>query len=371
MRRILEGILVIDLTHLVAGPVCTRMLADFGADVISINRMPGSRAERPPRVEQTAAGKRSLAIDLKTQRGLEIARDLVRHADVMVENQRPGSLEALGLDYPTLSKTNPGLVYAAISGFGADDPRAAFGATAHAEAGFLWLQQQAVGAGEPFAPGLQVADIVTGMNAFSGILAALYDRERTGRGQLVDVSLMDSQFAMLGEVAGHFLNASPETWKVFRHPIHRSRDGRHFTINVAWQHNWARLARALGHPEMQDARPEAPDPLIAEWIAELDADDIARRLEAEGAPYGLVLDMEHAVQHPHFEARGMITDVPTPDGSVQRIVRNPIFFSEADASPAGPARPTASSTAEVLMSRLGYSIEQVHELVERGIVAQS
>jgi formyl-CoA transferase/CoA:oxalate CoA-transferase len=371
MRRILQGILVIDLTHLVAGPVCTRMLADLGADVITIHRIPGSRAERPPRVEQTAAGKRSLAVDLRHPRGLEIVHALAREADILVENQRPGSLGVLGLDYATLSKENPRLVYAAISGFGASNSRTAFGATAHAEAGFLWLQQQATGATEPFAPGLQVADLVTGMNAFSGILAALYDRERTGRGQLVDVSLMDSQLAMLGEIAGHHLNAPPGTWNVFRHPIHRSRDGRHFTINVAWPHNWARLARALGHPEMQDNRPEAPDTYIGRWVAELDADDIARRLDSEGAPYGLVLDMESALRHPHFQERGMIADMGAPGDVTQHIIRNPIFFSEADAAPAGPARRAGESTSDVLITVLGLSPSEVQEFIESGAVAQT
>ena len=371
-RKILEGVRVVDFTRVVAGPYCTRMLADMGASVVKVDA-PFEAGGNPVRANgsvQNNLGKRSIALDLKHPEGLEVARRLIASADVVVENFAPGVMGRLGLGYAEVSASHPRLVYASISGFGQSGSfshRRAYGATAHAEAGWLWVQQQAQRAPEPFAPGITVADLVTGSTAFAGILAALYDRERTGRGQWVDTTLMDCQLHTLSEVAGPALNGAPiEAWQPFRHPVHRTRDGRHLTINIGEPHNWARLAAALGHEgtPMPTAPAEA-NALVATWVAVLDASDATRRLDAAGAPYGLTMTMHEAVAHPYFAERSMIAEVDDPlDGRV-RAVDSSLFFSDAESTAAGPA-PLAGQHTRVLLAECGYTPEAAAALIASG-----
>lgn len=372
-RKILEGVRVIDFTRVVAGPYCTRMLADMGAAVVKVDA-PFAAGGKPVRANgsvQNNLGKRSIALDLKHPDGIEVARRLIASADVVVENFAPGVMGRLGLGYPEVSTAHPRLVYASISGFGqsgSSSHRRAYGATAHAEAGWLWVQQQAQRAPEPFAPGITVADLVTGATAFSGILAALYDRERTGRGQWVDTTLMDCQLHTLSEVAGPALNGAPiEAWQPFRHPVHRTRDGRHLTINIGEPHNWARLATALGHEGMP--MPANANELVGTWVAALDAADAARRLDAAGAPYGLTMTMHEAAAHPYFAERGMIAEVDDPlDGRV-RAVDSSLFFSDAVSTAAGPA-PLAGEHTRALLVECGYAPEAAAALIASGVAQE-
>jgi CoA:oxalate CoA-transferase len=378
-RRVLEGIEVLDFTRVVAGPLCTRMLADAGANVLKIDR-PTPDADGPTRATGSPSanlGKRSIAVDLSQPDGVAVARDAVARADVIVENFTPGVMTRLGLGYEQLSADHPELIYASISGFGQSGPetdRRAYGAVAHAEAGLLWVQQQAQGAEVPFAPGITVADIVTGMNTFSGILAALYDRQKTGRGQQIDVTLMESQLAMLSEVSTPALNATngsdPEAeWTPFRHPVHATTDG-HVTINIGSEHNWLRIAHALGHPEVTGDQPADANKQIASWVAELTLDQVAEAMRAAGAPYGIVRTMPDAVNLPYFAARGMIAEVPDPiDGSL-RAISSPIHLSNADTGPtAGP--PLAGEHSREVLADLGRSAEQIDALFAGGVVSES
>lgn len=372
-RKILEGVRVVDFTRVVAGPYCTRMLADMGASVVKVDA-PFRAGGQPVRANgsvQNNLGKRSISLDLKHADGVEVARRLIALADVVVENFAPGVMNRLGLGYADVSASHPRLVYASISGFGqegASRHRRAYGATAHAEAGWLWVQQQAQRAPEPFAPGVTVADLVTGATAFAGILAALYDRERTGRGQWIDTTLMDCQLHTLSEVAGPALNGAPiEDWQPFRHPVHRTRDGRHLTINVGEAHNWARLASAFGHEGTP--MPADANGLIATWVATLDASEAVRRLDAAGAPYGLTMTMHEAAAHPYFAERGMIAEVDDPlDGRV-RAVDSSLFFSEAVSTAAGPA-PLGGQHTRAVLEVCGYDADEVARLLASGAVQE-
>ncbi len=371
-RKILDGLQVVDFTRVVAGPYCTRMLADMGAAVVKVDApfVPGGKPVRANGSVQNNLGKRSIALDLKQPGGIEVARRLIAVADVVVENFAPGVMARLGLGYPEVSADHPRLIYASISGFGqrgSFSHRRAYGATAHAEAGWLWVQQQAQSAAEPFAPGVTVADLVTGATAFSGILAALYDRERTGRGQWIDTTLMDAQFHTLSEVAGPALNGAPvEAWQPFRHPVHRTRDGRHLTINIGEAHNWQRIASALGHSGTpMPAGPPAANALVGTWAVGLDAADAVQRLEAAGAPYGLAMTMHEAAAHPYFAERGMIAEVSDPiDGRV-RAVDSSLFFSEAESTAAGPA-PLAGQHTRAILEECGYPADAVTALLTGG-----
>ncbi|MCK9486071.1 MAG: CoA transferase [Dehalococcoidia bacterium] len=377
-RRILDGVRVVDFTRVVAGPFCSRMLADLGADVVKVDQPSagggGNAAERPAGSLSNNLGKRSVVLDLKQPGAGRAARALIARADVVVENFRPGVMASLGLGYQDCTALNPRIVYASISGFGqsgSHSHRRAFGATAHAEAGWLWVQQQAMGAPEPFAPGVTVADLVTGMTAFSGILAALYDREHTGRGQHVDVSLMDCQFQMLSEVAGPTLNGQPpESWEPFRHPIHRTRDGRHVTINLGPPHMWPRIASALGH----EGTPRPPtaaeaNALVGAWVAQLDSSDIGPEIDRSGAAYGMTLSMHEAAAHPYFRERGMIAEVQDPVVGALRVVDSPLFFSDSVSQARDPAALLGEHTREVL-HEAGLSEEDVEALLESGAATE-
>ena len=376
-RCILEVVSVLDITHVIAGPLCGRMLADLGADVIKVDRLPPDDAPAPVRTDGAGAvavnlGKRSITIDLGQPSGVEVGLDLARRADVVIENFRPGAMARLGLGYEQLAEQHPRVIYASVSGFGqtgAQAERRAFGSTAHAEAGLLWVQQRARGDDAPFAPGLTIADIVTGMNAFSGILAALYDREQTGRGQHIDVSLVESQFAMLVEAATAALNDDAgDAWRPHRHPIFKAKDGR-VCINPGGPRVWPPVAAGLGHPGV-----EAPPSLdqfheiVAPWVAELTVDEIVRGMEAAGAPFGVVRSMPEAVRDPYFEERGMIVELPDPlDGSV-RVISSPLHFSESASGPTAGAPLAGEHTREILASDLGYAASRIDELLASGVV---
>ena len=365
-RRILEGVNVLDFTRVIAGPYCTRMLADMGANVFKIDAIPESPTTRTSGSAGNNMGKRSITLDLKHPEGIKIAHELVARADVVVENFSPGVMDRLGLGYDDLKVDHHRLVFASISGFGQSGTyahRRAYGATAHAEAGWVWVQQQAAGTGEPFAPGITIADMAAGLSCFSGILAALYDRENTGQGQRVDVSLMDAQLSILNEVAAAPLSGvGVDDWKPFRHPLHATKDG-HMTINIGGARNWERIAEGLGHSGV--TMPESPDEanaLVGAWVREHTAADAAAGLEAAGAPYGVSKSMPDAVDHPYFAERGMIVETDDPlDGSL-RAINTPIVFSDAGRGATfGP--PLAGQHTRPILGELGRTEAEIDALI--------
>lgn len=371
---ILHGIKVLDLTHVLAGPYCARLLADMGAEVIKVDRPPESEGDRTSGSPQNNTGKRSIALDLTTEQGLSIARALAARSDVLIENFVPGALDRLGLGYERLSSENPGLIYASISGFGQDGSQAsrrAFGASAHAEAGFLWVQQRAHDDAGPLAPGIQVADVLAAQNTLAGVLGALFHRERTGRGLRVDVSLLDSQMAMMTEIVGRFLTAAEgDDWTPPRHPIYRSADGRDFTIHAGGEHNWARLAQGLGHPEAVDPRPDDPLPVLAEWIGALSAAEVSAGLTRTGAPFGLVQTLGEAVAHPAFIERGLFAEVPDPISGTLKTIGSPIRLDGQAIGPSQAAPLAGEHTREVLSQVLGWTEEQVEAALAQGAAVQ-
>jgi len=373
-RRILEGITVIDFTRVIAGPYCTRMIADMGANIIKIDAIPKEDdVTRTSGSPGNNIGKKSITLDLKSVPGNQIARDLIDNADVLVENFSPGIMDRLGLGYDDLKIDNPGLVFASISGFGqsgSHSHRRAYGSTAHAEAGWLWVQQQAAGTDGPFAPGITIADMAAGLSCFSGVLAALYDRKSTGKGQRVDVSLMDAQLSLLNEVAAAPLNGSrAEDWKPFRHPLHAAKDG-HLTINIGGSRNWERIAIGLGHegtPMPEDA--EEANALVGDWVASHTAEEACRGLELAGAPYGLAKSMNESIQHPHFEERGMIVETDDPLHGSLRAINTPITFSEAGRG-ATTAPPLAGQHTRQILRELGRSEEDIDALINAGVTSE-
>lgn len=371
-NSILSGIQVLDFTQVVAGPYCTRILADLGASVIKVDQVPKGEAHvRSNGSASNNAGKRSIAIDLKQESGVEVAQKLAANADVLVENFQPGVMARLGLGYAKIVEFNPSIIFASISGFGQTGSlahRRAYGATAHAEAGWLWVQQQAAGSQAPFAPGVTVADVMAGTNAALAILAALFDRERTGQGQSIDVTLMESQLAMLNEPASQALAGdSEEAWQPFRHPIHTARDG-HVNINMGHWRNWQRIAAALDHPEepMPEDVQEA-NATVGSWVSGYSLSELARRMDEHGAPYGVVRSMPETVKDPYFTERGMIASVSDPlEGTIQ-VVGSPFHLSRAEVRPAG-APPLAGQHSKEVLEALGYTDDEITALLAAHVV---
>lgn len=372
-RRILAGVQVLDFTWALAGPYATRMLADLGATVVKVDPPALGQRSRPLRAAGGLAsnlGKRSIGIDLKRPEGVTVARDLASRADVLVENFSPGVMSKFGLSAESLRDHNPRLIYASISGFGQATARRAYGAVAHAESGWLWMQQQQARAHAPFAPGVQLADIVTGVHACTAVVSALYDRERTGAGQRIDVSLMDCQLALLSGAIQAVLNGANADGDPSGHAVYRTRDGKHVTINPggALNFNFARVAAALGHAGAPEpaSRNEATR-AIEGWVVDLTLDDVVRGMEREGAAYGVMRTLPEAASHPHYEERGMFELVDDVlDGSA-RVVGSPLFFSDAASGPTSRA-PLAGEHSRAILAELGYAPERIRALVDAGVV---
>ena len=358
--RALQGLKVLDLSRILAGPTATQMLGDLGADVVKVERPhrgDDTRGWGPPFLErpendeaaaERVAGyflsanrsKRSIAIDLASPAGIDLVRRLAERADVLVENLKPGDLDARGLGYLALAERCPRLVYCSISGFGRTGPRST-------EPGYDFLAQAAGGLmsvtgepdGLPMKVGVGIADLYTGMHAAIGILAALRHRDQTGQGQHLDVSLYDCQLAMLTNAAvDHFLTdrAPPRLGNAHPHIVPygvvAASDG-HVVIAVGNDSQFARLARVLGAPELAHdarfatnaARVEHREALMAIVAPKVAAAPVAHWLEllrAEKIPVSKVADVAEAFADPVAEARGMRASI---DGMT--LIGNPLHLS--------------------------------------------
>ena len=373
---------VLELAQIMAGPTCGMMLADLGADVIKVEKLPGgddARGYREPRVNGVSApflmlnrNKRGMALDLKQPAGRDILLRMVRTADVLTENFRRGTLEKFGLGYDVLAKSNPGLIYCAVSGYGRDGPLSDKGGFDLIAQGFAGLMSIT---GEPGRPpvktGNSVADINAGLLAVSGIVAAYVHKLKTGAGQIVDTSLMEAAvqqtywqaaiYFATGQSPGptgsaHVLTAPYQAFRV--------RDG-WINIGGANQANWERIAEVLGHREWRDdprfatnsARMQNLDALVALMDAALVTRGKAEWLtafDAAGVPAGPVQDIGEAMTHPQTLARGMVVDLMHPEAGATRALGCPLHFSATPARVDRPAPRLGEHTREVLRE-CGYS----------------
>jgi crotonobetainyl-CoA:carnitine CoA-transferase CaiB-like acyl-CoA transferase len=393
----LAGMRVLELAQIMAGPTAGMMLADMGADVIKVEKLPGgddSRAYREPRVNGVSApflmlnrNKRGIAVDLKRPQGREVLLRLVRDADVLTENYRRGTLEKLGLGYDdVLRPANPGLIYCAISGYGRDGPYADKG-------GFDLIAQGVSGlmsiTGEPGGPpaktGNSVADINAGILAALGIVAAWSHKQRTGEGQVVDTSLMEAALQQTYWHATYAFatGASPGptgSAHILTAPYQafRARDG---WINVggANQANWERIADVLGHPEWRDDarfrtnsdRMRNLPALVALMngvIATRGKADWIAAFDAAGVPVGPVNSVGEALADPQTLARGMVVETEHREAGPTKSLGCPIHFSATPTAVTRPAPTLGEHTRDVLASA-GYSPGEIDALVADGVVA--
>lgn len=372
----LSGLRVLDLTRILAGPFCTMVLADLGADVIKVESVAlgdDTRSWGPPFIGPDAAyyhainrNKRSVALDLKDPDCLEQVRRLAAGADVVVENFRPGTAARLGLDQATLRAADPRLVYASISGFGQTGPLSGhpgYDATAQALSGVMSVTGYPDG--PPARFGVSGADLGAGMWAAIGILAALAKRAQTGRGDYVDVALLDGQVSWLtyhaagylasGEVPGRHGTAHPS---IVPYQSLRTADG-HLMVAAGNDRLWARLAQELGLPHLVD---DADFATNADRVANRDAlvthlEAVLRtrssehwggRLVAAGIPAAPILDVEQALAQPQVLARDMVVHLPDEGGGTVSAVGSPIKLSDSPVAMRTRAPRLGEHTEEVL-----------------------
>ena len=386
-NEILSGVRVIDFTTIVSGPYCTRLLADLGAEVIKIEPPEGDfiRTQPPIRAGKSAyfahlnCGKKSVAIDLRQSGASELIRELAAKSDVVVENSRPGVMQRLGLDYATLARLNPRIVYCSISGFGQSGPwatRSAYAPMLHAASGFdLVNLAYQNGLERPLNTGIYVGDVLGGTYAFGAIQSALLARERTGRGDCIDLAMMDGILSML---IYEFQEAQlPPMKRTNTFQPTRAKDG-FIMIAAVKPNNYEALARAVGHPEwltdprFATARGRAANwawfmSMLDEWASTRTMHECEQILTEGSVPCSRYYTVREALAHPHLAERGSFALID--DGAGPLKVPNPAFkFGNANAQARNYVAALGADNAAVLSSVLGYSADRISALYEKQIL---
>jgi crotonobetainyl-CoA:carnitine CoA-transferase CaiB-like acyl-CoA transferase len=392
----LDGLRVLDLTRILAGPLCTMMLGDLGADVIKVEP-PGAgddtRGWGPPFAAGESAyflgvnrNKRSLTLDMSGPDGQAILAALIQKSDVLVENFKLGTLEKWGFGDDRLAVDAPGLIRCSISGYGSDGPKAGqpgYDFILQAESGLMSICGEPAGA--PTKYGVAIVDVCTGMLACSSILAALQARHRTGRGQHVEVSLHETSLAMLVNVASSYLMAGKDGGRfgnghpsIVPYTTYPTRDGM-MALAVGNDAQFERFAEVVGHPEWAlDARfvknrdrvvhRELLDGLIAETLRTESAGTWIAKLQAAGVPCGRINSVAQALDDPHTAARGMVETVEHPTVGLLRLLGIPFTLSGTPASVRRPPPTLGQHTEEILREELGTTGQRIAELRARGVI---
>ncbi|AET93495.1 hypothetical protein BYI23_C013490 [Burkholderia sp. YI23] len=393
----LSGMKVVELAHIMSGPVCGMMLADMGADVVKVEKAPDgddSRRFSPilPSGESASymivnRNKRGIGLNLKSEGGREVLKRLLADADVVTENYRAGTMEKFGLGYETLKALNPGLIYCAISGFGRTGPfgeKGGFDLIAQGMSGMMSMTGEE--GREPVKAGSPVADINSGILAALGIAAAYAQKLRTGRGQMVDTSLFEAGLQQMFWPAASYLadgtilpkmgsaNSTSAPYQVFK-----TSDG-WINIGAANQSNYERLLEVLDAPELaSDPRfetnalrlqhREALVAILNTLLVRRSTDEWMTQFDRIGLPAGPVLDIAAALAHPQTIAREMVVETDHPTAGKVRGLGLPIHFSDAKRSGNRPAPLLGEHTREVLKES-GYSAAEIDRLIaEKAIVA--
>jgi crotonobetainyl-CoA:carnitine CoA-transferase CaiB-like acyl-CoA transferase len=351
----LDGIRVLDLSRVLAGPYCTMVLGDLGADVIKVESPEGdeTRGWGPPFAAGESAyylclnrNKRGIVVDFKTEQGRRTLHELVKRSDVLVENFRPGTLERYALDFASAGAINPHLIYCSITGFGQTGPlrdKPGYDFMIQAMGGLMSITGETEG--EPMKVGVAVADLFAGQNAVIAILAALQARVQTGRGQHLDISLFDSQVSMLANVASNYLISGnlPKRYgnahaNIVPYQAFQTKDA-WFVIAVGNDKQFERLCEVIGNPvlagegqfRLNSQRVQKRDELLAilkpiflqrpvnEWLA---------LLETAGIPCGPINTLDKVFSIPQVEARGMVIHIEHPEIEDLRLIGSPLKFSE-------------------------------------------
>ena len=389
----LAGMKVIELAHIMAGPVCGMMLADMGADVIKVEKPDGDDSRRflPPEINGESAAymmmnrnKRGISLNLKDPDAIAVLRKLLENADVVVENYRHDSMDRLGLGYETLRKSNPKLVYCAISGFGRTGPyseRGGFDLIAQGLSGLMSITGEGPGR-PPVKPGAPISDITAGFLAAMGCAAAYSHAQKTGEGQVVDTSLFEAGISLTyWQSAIAFATGVSPGALGSAHPLNapyqsfRTRDG-WINIGAANQRNWLRLLEVIEAPELEHDPRFATNhdrmvhldqlvPILEQHFVQSDTSSWLKRMEAAGLPAGPVMTINEMHEDPQAQARDMIVETEHPVAGPVKAIGLPVKFSETPGGVTKPA-PSLGQHGREVLSEYGYPEEQIDMLQQQG-----
>ena len=387
----LSGIRIIEFSHMVMGPTAGLMLADLGADVIKIEPIDGDKTRK---LKGSGAGyfamynrnKRSIRLDLKSERGKSIAMALINEADVLIENFRPGAIDKLGFDYESLTASNPRLIYCSNRGFlsGPYEHRTALDEVTQMMGGLAYMTGPP---GRPLRAGASVVDVTGGMFGAMGVLAALEQRHRTGKGQYVTSSLFESTVFLVGQhMAQYAVTGSPaapmpvriSAWAVY--DIFETADNDAVFVGVVSDSQWLTFCRDFGFDELladeslraNNRRVEAREriiPIVREAFRKMTRAELMQKLETSGLPFAPIAKPEDMFEDPHLMASGGLLDITLPDGTDTRLPALPIeMHGERFAALRNPPR-SGEHTVEVLQEA-GYSEADIDALIADGVAAR-
>ena len=403
----LSGIKVLDLSRVLAGPWCSQILADLGADVIKIERLGAgddTRAWGPPYMktaqdtespeasyyQSTNRNKRSITVDISTAKGQDIVRRLAAESDVFLENFKANSLKKYGLDYATLTKINPRLVYCSITGFGQTGPRAqepGYDFIIQGMGGLMSItgERDGLPGGGPQKVGVAVTDVMTGLYSTIAIQAALLAREKTGRGQYCDMALLDVQVAALGNQSQNYLStgSSPGRYgnahaNIVPYNSFQASD-KDFIIACGNDSQFVALCEAIGLPELSQhpkfsknenrvRNREEITQILSEHFKSAKAEDWVEKIQKAKVPVGVINDIAGALAEPQVQARGMLVNIPHPMNPDFKMVGSPIHLSETPVDYRRPAPLLGEDTDAVLVEYLGLSEDQLASLKEQDVI---
>ena len=382
MTGALEGVRVLDFTTTIAGPHCTRLLADLGAEVIKVEAPEGDMMRtRPPlrsgastSFGQLNAGKKSIALDLKSARAVEAVRRLVATADVVVENFRPGVMRRFGLDYDALSPLKSGLIYCAISGYGQTGPSSqlpAYAPVIHAASGYDLAHMAYQGEmRRPDYCGIYIADVLTGTYAFGAIMTALYQRQLTGRGQIIDVSMLESMLSLtLSEIQAAQFSLPPLGRPIFG-PV-ATKDG-YVNLSIASERTFQNLAIASGHPQWitdprfakyNDRRNNWGELIdeLEQWSRQLTAAEVQSIFDRHGVPSSPYRTVKQAMADPQLAHREAFAEIRDTGGAF--LALNPPFRMSAATAAAVPHVAALGEHTSEVLSEIGYTPAETEMLV--------
>ena len=387
----LSGIRIIEFSHMVMGPTAGLMLADLGADVIKIEPIDGDKTRK---LKGSGAGyfamynrnKRSIRLDLKSERGKSIAMALINEADVLIENFRPGAIDKLGFDYESLTASNPRLIYCSNRGFlsGPYEHRTALDEVTQMMGGLAYMTGPP---GRPLRAGASVVDVTGGLFGAMGVLAALEQRHRTGKGQHVTSSLFESTVFLVGQhMAQYVVTGSPaapmpvriSAWAVY--DIFETADNDAVFVGVVSDSQWLTFCRDFGFDELladeslraNNRRVEAREriiPIVREAFRKMTRAELMQKLETSGLPFAPIAKPEDMFEDPHLMASGGLLDITLPDGTDTRLPALPIeMHGERFAALRNPPR-SGEHTVEVLQEA-GYSEADIDALIADGVAAR-
>ena len=393
----LEGIRVVDLSRIVVGPYCTMVMGDMGADVIKVEipkRGDDTRMWGPPFAGGESAyyislnkNKRSLTLDIKKEKGKEILKKLIACSDVLVENYRLGTLERLGFGYEAVKEMNPRLIYCSITGYGKTGPMADVAGVdivVAAEAGLIGITGSKEG--PPAKVGVAITDILTALFAQGAIANALYHREKTGRGQRIDLSLFESQVATLFNMASNYLISGeiPQRWGLSHASIvpyrgFKTKEGVYILVAVTREKLWEKFCEVIGRTELiHDPRFEVNEkrvinrrqliPMLEQILAARTSDEWLPAFKKVGIPCGRVNLMDRVFSHPQIDAREMVAEVNHPTAGTVKLVGIPVKYSETPGSIRLPPPLLGQHTDEILSDLLGYADKEIGVLREEEVV---